>query len=1060
MSVLFTFIISISLVVFSVGNFLNALNLPPGFAQVQVVTGLINPTVMAFAPDGRLFVAQQNGALKVIKNGNILMQPFVFLSVDESGGRGFLGIAFDPDFNTNQYIYLYYTLLSGANNRISRFTADGDVAVPGSEMVLLDLDPLSTATNHNGGSLQFGTDGYLYVGVGENDYPANSQNLNTYHGKILRIKTDGGIPTGNPFTTGTAQKKRIWSYGVRNPFTLAVQPGTGKIFVNDVGQVTYEEIDNATLPGHNFGWPAEEGPGTNFVSPVYSYGHGSANNEGCAITGGTFFNPPSTNYPAKYTGCYFFVEHCNDWIGMLTPNGSSWTDSTFATGIALGSIGIITGNDGNLYFLSRSGGAVYKIIYNPTGAPVITNQPKSISKSLGNAATFSVSAKGAAALNYQWSKNGIKITGAVNPSYTIASVVPADSGNYRVKVSNSVDTVFSKTVTLTVTGPNNPPVAVITSPAAGTTYAAGSSISFTGTGTDPQDGILPASAFRWYVEFHHDTHLHPGPTAPDGLKSGSFYIPDIGEIATMVYYRLVLVVTDAHSATDTAFVDIMPRLTTVTMASNPPGLKVTFNGQPFITPYSIDMVEGMVVPIGAIFPQTIDNALTYNYTNWTPGGAMTHNITIPVNDKTYTANYEVQLRNPNSPGITVAGLNYDFYTGTWTKIPDFDLLTPVAAGTVNNFDLTQATQADFFGFRFNGFIHVPSDGIYTFYTTSNDGSRLYIGDDLVVDNDGLHIAVEKMGRIGLKAGKHAITVDYFDRVTIHKLIVKYEGPGINKKSIPASALSILPGTQRFYLSTTADAYVQDGIYDTINYGSVALMKTKQTSLTDDIQKSFLKFDISALTGVIISAKLRLYGNIKDASANVEVYNVSDNNWAETAITAANQPPHDSNIVQAKTVGDSLQYYSWDLLSYFAAKQSSGESLVSIMLYNDKETPATRAKFNTKEAANYQPQLIIITKPAPIPKQLPAENAIDNNESHVGISLFPDPASDYITVQSVLDVSSIIKIYGITGELIKTAALKAKSEQTININDMPPGVYLINIANENGIFRQKLTVIRE
>ena len=131
-------------------------DLPLGFSQVLVSNGIGAPTTMAFAPDGRIFVAQQSGQLRIIKNGILLTQPFISLNVDASGERGLLGIAFDPAFASNNFIYLYYTLASGANNRISRFTANGDVAVAGSEVVVLNLDPLSTATNHNGGTMQFG----------------------------------------------------------------------------------------------------------------------------------------------------------------------------------------------------------------------------------------------------------------------------------------------------------------------------------------------------------------------------------------------------------------------------------------------------------------------------------------------------------------------------------------------------------------------------------------------------------------------------------------------------------------------------------------------------------------------------------------------------------------------------------------------------------------------------------------------------------------------------------------------------------------------------------------
>ena len=236
---------------------------PSGFSQVQVALGLTNPTIMQFAPDGRLFIAQQNGILRVFKNGSMLTKPFITVPVNFSGERGLLGIAFDPAFASNKFIYLYYTLSSGANNRISRFTASGDTVIPGSEVLVLNLDPLSTATNHNGGTMQFGPDGKLYVGVGENANSANAQNLDTYLGKILRINTDGTPAAGNPFPTGSVQRRSVWEYGMRNPYTITFQPGTGKLFVNDVGQNAWEEINDCTIGGLNYGWPAAEGMSTN-----------------------------------------------------------------------------------------------------------------------------------------------------------------------------------------------------------------------------------------------------------------------------------------------------------------------------------------------------------------------------------------------------------------------------------------------------------------------------------------------------------------------------------------------------------------------------------------------------------------------------------------------------------------------------------------------------------------------------------------------------------------------------------------------------------------------------
>jgi len=155
---------------------------------------------------------------------------------------------------------LYYTVPTAPiHNRISRFTADGDVVLTGSESIVLDIDPLSTATNHNGGAMHFGRDGKLYVGVGENANSANAQNLDTYLGKLLRINKDGSIPEGNPYDTGSEQRRRVWAHGLRNPYTFSIHPETGRILVNDVGQVTWEEINDATTGGKNFGWPTTEG---------------------------------------------------------------------------------------------------------------------------------------------------------------------------------------------------------------------------------------------------------------------------------------------------------------------------------------------------------------------------------------------------------------------------------------------------------------------------------------------------------------------------------------------------------------------------------------------------------------------------------------------------------------------------------------------------------------------------------------------------------------------------------------------------------------------------------
>lgn len=339
-----------------------AATLPSGFSETRVTGGLSEPTAMAFAPDGRLFVAEQDGDLRVIKDGVLLPTPFLSVTVSSVGERGLLGVAFDPDFETNRFVYVYYTATSPAiHNRVSRFTASGDVAAPGSETVILELNNLSGATNHNGGALHFGPDGRLYIATGENANGAHAQTLANLLGKILRIEKNGSIPSDNPFfNTASGVNRAIWALGLRNPFTFSFQPGTGRMLINDVGQSTWEEI-NEGIAGSNYGWPATEGPTDNpsFRGPIFAYRNGSGSTAGCAITGGTFYNPDTQQFPAEYRGSYFFSDFCSGWIRRLDPNqGNAVTG--FATGIAA-PVDLRVTDDGSLYYLARNEGAVYRV---------------------------------------------------------------------------------------------------------------------------------------------------------------------------------------------------------------------------------------------------------------------------------------------------------------------------------------------------------------------------------------------------------------------------------------------------------------------------------------------------------------------------------------------------------------------------------------------------------------------------------------------------------------------------------------------------------------------------
>ena len=330
------------------------------------VTGLTAATAMTQASDGRWFVAEQGGALRIVKDGVLLATPFLQLVVNSLDERGVIGVALHPDFLSNGFVYVHYTTgTAPVHNRVSRFTANPlnpDVASTGSEVFVVDDLPTLVATNHNGGALRFGTDGKLYVGVGDNANNANSQSLTTPLGKLLRFNDNGTIPDDNPFFVGrTGLARAIWASGLRNPFTFAVQPGTGRIHINDVGEGTWEEI-NVGGAGANYGWPVTEGPTTaaGQTAPLFAYKHTATAPPGIgpggfftgtAIAGGAFY--PSTGpFPAELRSNYFFADLGSATIGVIDLANSNAAYS-FAR-VSGSPVDLQVGADGALYVLTRS----------------------------------------------------------------------------------------------------------------------------------------------------------------------------------------------------------------------------------------------------------------------------------------------------------------------------------------------------------------------------------------------------------------------------------------------------------------------------------------------------------------------------------------------------------------------------------------------------------------------------------------------------------------------------------------------------------------------------------
>jgi glucose/arabinose dehydrogenase len=342
----------------------------------EVVGGLDSPTDMTHAGDGSgwLFVAEKSGQIRIVRDGQLLPDPFLDIRDRVGSGgseQGLLGITFHPNYENNGFVYVDYTDDSG-DTMISRFTTtDAEHADASSEMVLLTQD--QPASNHNGGQVAFGPDGYLYIafgdGGGAGDSFGNSQNGQSLLAKILRIDVDNGspysIPSDNPFVDNSGFRGETWAYGLRNPWRFSFDRQTGEMYIADVGQGTYEEVNIAPSGqgGQNYGWSIMEGlhcysdgscDQTGLTPPVIEYDH----SQGCSITGGYVYR--GKQYPTL-DGIYFFGDYCSGFLWGLSGSvdGEWHVARLLTTGIQLSSFG--QDEAGELYALDLGGGTIYQI---------------------------------------------------------------------------------------------------------------------------------------------------------------------------------------------------------------------------------------------------------------------------------------------------------------------------------------------------------------------------------------------------------------------------------------------------------------------------------------------------------------------------------------------------------------------------------------------------------------------------------------------------------------------------------------------------------------------------
>lgn len=328
------------------------IELPPGFTVSVVATGLTGATALEVAADGRVFVCEQPGTLRLVKGDKLQPAPALAVAVDSTWERGLIGVTVAPDFPATPHVFVCYVAAKPyPHHVVSRFTLRGDTAEPGSEVVLLEGDDQrklggKVPNGHQGGALHFGPDGKLYVAIGEQTAETPSQDVNSLLGKLLRLDPDGTIPADNPFGDRAAGKCRaVWALGLRNPYTFAFQPGTGRLWANDVGGSRWEEV-NEVVRGGNYGWPLSEGPTTDprFRGPVHHY-------KAASICGAAFA-PADLRWPAAYRGKYFFMDFIHGWVRTLDPANPAAGATPFAAGFRR-PVDLRFAPDGGLYVLVR-----------------------------------------------------------------------------------------------------------------------------------------------------------------------------------------------------------------------------------------------------------------------------------------------------------------------------------------------------------------------------------------------------------------------------------------------------------------------------------------------------------------------------------------------------------------------------------------------------------------------------------------------------------------------------------------------------------------------------------
>ena len=633
------------------------------FHNETVTSGLNFPVSLEFMPGGELLVLEWTGKIWILQPGASTVDPTPFLEITNlgtSGEQGLMDVLLDPSFTTNGYYYIYYTANTPNRNRISRFTADGTATIPSSEVVIWE-DNVDAGTGHHGGQIDFGPDGKIYLSIGDNRSPSTAQSLTSFRGKILRMNSDGTIPTDNPFYDGNGPNlDAIWALGLRNPFRASFDSVSGRYYIADLGANAFDEV-NLGAAGANYGWPTCEGscgaPG--MTNPIFDYQHPGTDT---SITGGFVYR--GSQFPSTFYGSYFFGDYAQNLIKRLTlsPDGTTVTgvfNFERPDGTPEGPYGdivhLIEGPDGALYYAdlgfvdhpepgeSRLGlSKIRRIRYEPSNQSPVTVTAATPVTGLAPL-TVNFSSDGSfdsegQSLSYLWTFGDGTASTEANPVHAYQQ-----SGLYSaiLSLSDGVLSTLSDPISIVV---GSPPRATILSPADGGTFRAGDSIPLSGKANDIEDGGLGASAFTWDVLFHHDTHIHPELHVIH-TTSGTLEIPTTGhDFSDNASYEIILTVIDSDGTSTSESVFIYPEKVDVTLDTVPSGLTLIVDGISRSTPLVLDALVDFDHVVEAVDQSEGTNI--YNFVSWSDGGAQQHTLTAPDTATHYIATYDT-VQNPD-----------------------------------------------------------------------------------------------------------------------------------------------------------------------------------------------------------------------------------------------------------------------------------------------------------------------------------------------------------------------------------------------------------------------------